>query len=47
MLLRTGILIGFLVNHNDPPPKILRAKLEPRKKIRTQGRRGPKTPILV
>jgi hypothetical protein len=26
---------------------MLRAKPEPRKKIRTQGRRGPKTPILA
>jgi hypothetical protein len=26
--------------------KMLRAKPEPRKKIKTQGRRGPKTPIL-
>ena len=27
--------------------KMLRAKPEPRKKIKTQGRRGPKTPILA
>ena len=27
--------------------KMLRAKPEPRKKIRTRGRRGPKTPILA
>jgi hypothetical protein len=27
--------------------KLLRAKREPRKKIKTQGRRGPKTPILA
>jgi hypothetical protein len=27
--------------------KMLRAKPEPRKKIKTPGRRGPKTPILA
>jgi hypothetical protein len=27
--------------------KLLRAKPEPRKKIKTQGRRGAKTPILA
>jgi hypothetical protein len=27
--------------------KMLRAKPEPRKRIKTQGRRGPKTPILA
>ncbi len=27
--------------------KLLRAKPEPRKKIKTPGRRGPKTPILA
>jgi hypothetical protein len=27
--------------------KLLKAKPEPRKKIKTQGRRGPKTPILT
>jgi len=26
--------------------KLLRAKPEPRKKIKTKGKRGPKTPIL-
>ena len=26
--------------------KLLKAKPEPRKKIKTQGKRGPKTPIL-
>jgi len=26
--------------------KLLRAKPEPRKQIKTQGKRGPKTPIL-
>jgi hypothetical protein len=26
--------------------KLLKAKPEPRKKIKTPGRRGPKTPIL-
>jgi hypothetical protein len=26
--------------------KLLKAKPEPRKKIKTEGRRGPKTPIL-
>lgn len=26
--------------------KLLKAKPEPRKKIKTKGRRGPKTPIL-
>jgi hypothetical protein len=27
--------------------KLLKAKPEPRKKIKTQGRKGPKTPILA
>jgi len=27
--------------------KLLKAKPEPRKKIKTQARRGPKTPILI
>jgi len=27
--------------------KLLKAKPEPRKKIKTKGRRGPKTPILA
>jgi hypothetical protein len=27
--------------------KLLKAKPEPRKKIKTQGKRGPKTPILA
>jgi len=31
---------------DDAPAKLLRAKPQPRKKIKTQGRRGPKTPIL-
>jgi hypothetical protein len=26
---------------------LLKAKPEPRKKIKTQGRRGPKTPIIT
>lgn len=26
--------------------KLLKAKPEPRKKIKTEGKRGPKTPIL-
>ncbi len=32
---------------DDALTKLLRAKPEPRKKIKTQGRRGPKTPILA
>ena len=32
---------------DDALTKMLRAKPEPRKKIKTQGRRGPKTPILA
>ena len=32
---------------DDALTKMLRAKPEPRKKIKTRGRRGPKTPILA
>ena len=31
---------------DDALAKLLRAKPEPRKKIKTQGKHGPKTPIL-
>ncbi len=32
---------------DDALTKMLKAKPEPRKKIKTQGRRGPKTPVLA
>jgi hypothetical protein len=31
---------------DDALTKLLRAKPQPRKKIKTKGKRGPKTPIL-
>ena len=31
---------------DDLLAKLIKAKPEPRKKIKTQGKRGPKTPIL-